>query len=126
MNRAIGWLCILALLAACGAGSSNPPTASDNPVTETGEIDPGLRPLIDLAIQDLAARLGVAANEIQVHSAVLVVWPDSSLGCPRPGMEYAQVPEDGSRIELVSGGRTYRYHTGGSRTTPFYCDQPLG
>jgi hypothetical protein len=40
-------------------------------------------------------------------------------------MQYAQVPVDGSVIELGHGGRVYRYHTGGSRTTPFLCDQPL-
>lgn len=78
-----------------------------------------------MAIADLAKRMGVATNAIAVHSAVLVVWPDSSLGCPRPDMVYKQVPEDGSLIELTFDGSIFSYHTGGNQTTPFYCDQPL-
>ena len=91
---------------------------------EQGDIDPGLQPFITMAVDDLAARLDIDPAEITPLSGVLVVWSDSALGCPQPGMQYAQVPVDGSVIELGAGGRVYRYHTGGS-TTPFLCDQPL-
>jgi hypothetical protein len=39
------------------------------------------------------------------------VWPDASLGCPLPGMTYAQVLTPGHRVILATGGRTYEYHT---------------
>jgi hypothetical protein len=88
----------------------------------TGDIDPGLRPYIDIAIADLAERLAVAADAITVESATLVVWPDSALGCPAPGQEYAKVATDGAQILLNAQQRQYRYHAGGSRT-PFLCEK---
>ena len=103
---------------------TGPPQGSTDTVYEQGDIDPGLQPFITMAVDDLAARLDIDPAEITPLSGVLVVWPDSALGCPQPGMQYAQVPVDGSVIELGAGGRVYRYHTGGS-TTPFLCDQPL-
>ncbi len=99
----------------------NQPPEGDpaGPVFE-GPIDQGLKPFIDLAVADLASRIGVPTAEIEVLSAVLVVWPDTSLGCPVAGMEYPQVPQDGSLIELSHNGSVYRYHSGGTRG-PFLC-----
>ena len=94
------------------------------PGAGSGEVDAGLAPFVDLAIADLAERLDVQPDAITATTAVLVTWPDSSLGCPEPGMQYAQALQDGSLIELaVEGedGAVYRYHSGGPRT-PFYCD----
>jgi hypothetical protein len=85
------------------------------------QIDPGLQGLIDQAKADLAERLSVPAAEIIVLEAVMVVWPDGSLGCPQPGMEYIQVTVDGVRIILQVEGQTYRYHMGGSRGL-FLCE----
>jgi hypothetical protein len=86
-------------------------------------IDPGLKPYIDIAVADLAKRLSIDAIGIGVSSATLVQWSDSSLGCPQPGMQYAQSLTDGARIVLNVGGKKYSYHAGGSRT-PFLCEQP--
>ena len=91
---------------------------------EAGDIDAGLAPFIDQAKDDLAALLGVDASEVTTHAAVLVIWPDASLGCPQPDMRYAQVLTDGSVIELEYDGLVYRYHTGGQRG-PFQCETPL-
>ncbi len=104
------------------------PKGSTDTVYERGDIDEGLRPFIDQATSDLATRLSIDPTAVTVLSAVLVTWPDSSLGCPQPGMQYAQVATDGSIIELGVGAEgnevVHRYHTGGSRG-PFLCDQPL-
>ncbi|HSB86082.1 MAG TPA: hypothetical protein VLD86_07240 [Ilumatobacteraceae bacterium] len=86
----------------------------------SGSIDPGLKPYIDIAVGDLAQRLSVGVDQIEVISATLKEWPDASLGCPQPGMQYAQVMTDGALIVLSSGGKSYNYHAGGSRT-PFLC-----
>ncbi|MCX7707861.1 MAG: hypothetical protein N2204_07620 [Anaerolineae bacterium] len=64
-----------------------------------------------LAIADLAGRLGIPESAITVRAVEAVEWPDASLGCPRPGMMYAQVITPGYRIVLEAGGRTYDYHT---------------
>ena len=88
------------------------------------QIDPGLKPYTDLAVADLAQRLAIDPSAITVESATLVEWPDSSLGCPQPGMQYAQVQTDGSQFVLSAGGRQYRYHAGGSRQ-PFLCEATL-
>lgn len=106
--------------------NSTVPASPGEPVDpwyEPGDIDPGLLPFVDRAITDLAERLGVQSSSITTRAAVLVVWPDTSLGCPQPDMRYAQVPTDGSVIELDVDGVVYRYHTGGQEG-PFLCDDP--
>jgi len=106
-----------------------PPTTAGDPVggdesLYPGQIDTALAPFVDLAIADLATRLEVATDEVTTISATLVTWSDASMGCPLPGMEYAQVLQDGSLIELGFDATVYRYHSGGDRT-PFLCDAPL-
>jgi hypothetical protein len=125
-------------LASCGAGetaeTTTPSTAVSTTVagvTPTSSPDdpavhPGLASRVALAVTDLAERLAVPESEIEVVSAQPVTWPDSSLGCPEPGMQYAQVMTDGARIELASGGTTYSYHMGGSTYVPFLCERPAG
>lgn len=100
------------------------PPSSVVALYEAGDIDKGLQPFIIQATNDLALRLDVDQGAISTHAAVIVVWPDSSLGCPQPGMSYAQVGTDGSVIELEYDGSIYRYHTGG-QSGPFICEQAL-
>jgi hypothetical protein len=78
---------------------------------------------VQLAKEDLAGRLGVEANQIELVSAEAVIWPDGSLGCPQPGVAYTQVQQDGLRIVLQVGDKTYSYHSGGVRP-PFLCEEP--
>jgi len=66
---------------------------------------------IEQARQDLAKRLGVSVDDIEVQAVEAVEWPDASLGCPQPGMMYAQVITPGYRILLRAGGETYEYHS---------------
>ena len=98
--------------------------ASVTSTTGGGDIDPGLSPVIPVAVADLAERLGLSESEIEVTAAYLVTWPDASLGCPEPGMQYAQVVTDGAVIELKADEMTYSYHMGGSRYRPFLCETP--
>ena len=74
----------------------------------------------DIAIADLADRLDVDPAEIEVVSVEEVTWPDGGLGCPEPGMSYAQALVNGSRIVLAVDGTEYEYHSG-PRRDPFYC-----
>ncbi len=107
-----------------GGTDGAPPAGSTSTVFPAGDIDDALQPYIDLALTDLSSRLGVSEAQITVSSAVLVVWPDGAMGCPEKGMVYTQALVDGSVIELVTGGRVYRYHSGDS-TRPFLCERSL-
>ncbi len=89
----------------------------------TGVVEPGLDPLIGQAKADLADRLGIPVDDIETVSAEAVVWPDGSLGCPQPGMEYTQVLVDGAKIVLYAQDKTWEYHSGGTRA-PFLCVTP--
>jgi len=84
----------------------------------------GLDRLIDHAVTDLAGRLSIDPGEIRVVETRSVVWPDASLGCPRPGMVYPQVQTDGVLIRLEANGVIYPYHGGGGRA-PFLCGNVL-
>lgn len=90
------------------------PTA---PVFGEGEvvIDERLADLIDQAILDVSNHLGADPSDVSIVSAESVVWPDGSIGCPQPGMLYAQVQVDGVRIVLAVDNELYAYHSGGQR-----------
>jgi hypothetical protein len=78
---------------------------------------------VELAVSDLAQRLGVDRSAIVVLSVEDVTWPDSSLGCPEPGRAYIQVLTPGKRIRLGVDGKVYEYHSGRTEA-PVYCDNP--
>ncbi len=86
--------------------------------------DPAIQPLVTQAKEDLASRLDVPIDQIELVEFKLMVWPDSSLGCPQPDMAYLQVQQDGSLIRLSVEGRLYDYHAGGNRA-PFLCEKLL-
>lgn len=97
--------------------------ASRQPQTAVGEEADASRPaVVRQAVADLAARLGVGVDEIAVRGFETVTWPDASLGCPEPGMAYAQMVSEGTRIELAAQERVYTYHAGGGRE-PFLCER---
>ena len=57
--------------------------------------------------------------------AAVPSWPDSSLGCPKPNMNYLQVITPGYRIVLEAQGRSYEYHTDtGKRVVR--CEKAVG
>ena len=95
------------------------------PAQPTGPTPPGddLQRLITEAREDLARRISVPVDRIEVLDAAAVIWPDASVGCPHPGMRYRQVPVDGACIRLRTEGRVYEYHSGGRRGL-FLCERP--
>ena len=92
------------------------------PEQTVGKIPRALQPFADAAASDLAERLGVDLAAITVATAENVVWPDAALGCPQPGMAYAQVQVEGSRAVLIHGNVTYFYHGGEGNPGPFLCE----
>jgi hypothetical protein len=102
------------------------PTAQENPSVNESLLPPpydaSVQALVDQAKADLAKRLSVSADQIEVQDVSTVTWPDGSLGCPKPGMAYTQVLVDGMRIHLQNGGQVYDYHSGSGRA-PFLCEK---
>lgn len=105
-------------------GPDDRPRGTTSPAVEPARIDDGVRSTADRAARDLARRMEAEPGSVEVVSAVAVEWPDAGLGCPVPGMSYAQVMVEGSLVELRHDGRIYRYHAG-QDAEPFPCDQPL-
>ena len=78
--------------------------------------------MANLAIDALAAELGIARERIAVQSVTAVDWGDSSLGCPRPDMAYLSVVTPGHRVTLLAEGKRYSVHEANNRA--FVCRQP--
>lgn len=81
----------------------------------------GSEAALEAALADLEARLHIARSEIQVQTVEKRMWSDASLGCPQPGMMYAQVITPGFLIRLSAGGKVYTYHT--SLTHAVLCEK---
>ncbi|MCB2179603.1 hypothetical protein KQH54_00615 [bacterium] len=82
-----------------------------------------LNTLIENAIQDLAQRLSIETSQITVLEAQEVVWPNSSLGCPLPGMFYTDVLTPGYLIRLGANNTEFEYHA--SMTSEImFCKNP--
>jgi hypothetical protein len=77
----------------------------------------------DLARAALAQDLGVAEADITVVEVQGTEWRDSSLGCPKPGMNYMQVITPGYSITLEAQGTRYEYHSDTNRRV-VRCDTP--
>lgn len=106
------------------AAASQPEPASDTHEDDAAEpADPGHKALVAQAREDLARRLSIEPDAVAFVRLKQVVWPDRSLGCPRPGVAYPQVPQDGVQILLRAAGATYAYHAGSGRA-PFLCSNP--
>ena len=97
------------------AGQSPLPTDTpempERPTPDSTSTDADAQRAIALAVTDLSQQLSLPEASILVDSVEAVQWPDASLGCPQPGMLYAQVETPGYLIVLAAGDQTYAYHT---------------
>jgi TolB protein len=117
LNPATGLLMALtaaALVAGCVAPILVTP-APPQPTPVVLSRDSESQVLADLARDDLAAQLGVDADQIEVLSVEAVEFPNASLGVPQPGVTYAQVTTPGVVIKLGLEGTEYEYHGSGAR-----------
>jgi hypothetical protein len=92
-------------------------------MTPSPSLPAGAGPATELARGDLARRLDVRLEAIRLVSVDSVEWRNASLGCPRPGMMYAQVITPGFRVTLEVEGKRYEYHTDRGRRVVL-CEQP--
>jgi uncharacterized secreted protein with C-terminal beta-propeller domain len=88
-----------------------------NGITETATVHVQLsseragRRMAELAIKDLARRLGVPESEIQVLDVTTRIWNDSCLGVEQPDQACAEVLTPGFGVWLGNANRRYEYHT---------------
>lgn len=90
---------------------------------EGDEVDEKLTELTGQARADLAAKLEIATDDVEVVSTRRVTWRDASCGCPKEGYMYAQMLTDGALILLRAGDEEYRYHSN-MAGPPFHCEKP--
>lgn len=51
--------------------------------------------LVQIAQNQAASLLGTTADRLTLTASFSTEWPDSSLGCPQPGMAYSQIVTPG-------------------------------
>ena len=91
--------------------------------TEVGQLDARMESFVERASKDLAVKLAVDTDQIELVEASYVTWRDSSLGCSKPGMQYVQALVEGTRIKLRSAGKIDHYR-GGKNKSPTLCKKP--
>ncbi len=129
--RRLALVLLAVLLAACGQATapiddeaafgrspaplpSPPGLESPAPGESPGEVDG--EQIVDPAVigpitSFLEQQTGIAQAQLRLIEGEAVVWPDSSLGCPEPGLAYTQVVVPGYRLTFTDGSRTYEVHT---------------
>ena len=83
---------------------------------------PGTEVLVAKAKEMLTQMPGIegAGDDISLVTVETMQWRDSSLGCPREGMEYRQAITPGYLILLQAGDKQYEFHTD-TRTAVVLC-----
>jgi hypothetical protein len=75
---------------------------------------------VNFTVEDAATRKSVSEEEVQVILVEDRVWPDASLGCPEPGVEYDDTAVEGFFIILRAGDFFLQYN-GSGNGQPFLC-----
>jgi hypothetical protein len=73
-------------------------------------MNPTLESITESVLDDAAMRTGIAKGNLKVEGAIAVTWPDGSLGCPQPGMNYTMALVPGYRIKVRAGEQVLDYH----------------
>ena len=114
---------IMATAMACAPEPTPSPVTQPTPTASRAPTVPAATPTLpkppggaytaalEAAQKALATRLAIPLAEIRLVSSEPVDWPDTSLGCPKEGMAYAQVITPGFRLVLGAGQATYEYHS---------------
>jgi hypothetical protein len=114
-TRRAGWLLlqgcsVLALACVQQVGSAAPETKHTVDAPHESEK----RNLAIARARETLRTAGVDSTSLTVTRAEPVTWPDSSLGCPQPGIQYLQVLTPGYLIELHGAQGDYVMHVAGN------------
>ena len=100
----LGFVLGILLLTACAV-----PAQVDGPAPPVGGDAP-IQSIVSAVLADAMERTGLDLEALELLSTEAVMWPDGSLGCPRPGVEHTQAPVPGYRIRIRAGEQTLGYH----------------
>lgn len=75
-----------------------------------------------VAVETLGKKLSVDPDKVDVVHVSIMDWSDSSIGCPRPGVEYLQIVTRGAVVMLQAEKKPYRVHVAKDRA--IVCDAP--
>ena len=92
-----------------GWPSGRPPLQTTSPLPSGSPAE--VSPQRWQAIEDYLAEHQVTGTP-ELESAKAVTWPDSSLGCPSPGVSYTQALVDGLRVIVTVDGERYDFRFG--------------
>lgn len=93
------------------AAAPDAPVRSPTPTYLVGDVPR----VVEVVRQDLAERLAVTPDSIDIVEVEEVVWPDSCLGLPAPEL-CAPGDTPGYQVTLRAFGQDYRYHTDKNET----------
>jgi len=118
-TRFVGWLLLqgcpfLTLACVQHVGSAAPRTEHTVDASQDPDVEKRSH-AIDRARETLQTA-GVDSSLLTVTRAEPVTWPDSSLGCPQPAIQYLQVLMPGYRIEFHGTQGNYVVHVAGNRS----------
>jgi|GEM_PF-4267551 len=113
-------LTCLLLLAACGDPSASGTRAADSAEQTTVQAADDTAGLSDAEVEVLAGARAVLAAHLKVQDvseSVLVQitekqWSNGSLGCAKPGLNYAMVIINGHKVVLSLNGVQHHVHMG--------------
>ncbi len=106
------------IIVACSAGTQNPAEGSGS-----GESAAVAVPMHEKLVRNaVAQQLEVSVDEIEIVNSVRTEFSDSSLGCPQPGMMYAQVITEGYRTTARYNDQKFDVRSAGTYVK--ICGQP--
>ena len=105
------------LLGACTPQPTQNFPSADAITVPSATAEIGTDQIQSAAIADLSNRLSLEPKLIRVISVESRLWPDASLGCPQPGMQYAQATVPGYLLQLEANGQEFEYHSDIDETT---------
>lgn len=131
LKRALlGLMSVVWLLGVVGCGGAEPaePVASPTPEApaplppERSLEEQAPAPVIQAALQAMAEVSGASTAELSILATKEVEWPDTSLGCPKPGEVYLQVITPGYVVRVqASDGTEYEVHTDATGDNTVIC-----
>ncbi len=119
---------LLTILVACGGAEPSEPIASPTrerpgplPPERSLEEQPPA-PVVQAALQAVAEVSGASTADMAILATKEVEWPDTSLGCPKPGEMYLQVITPGYVVRVQApDGTEYEVHTDATGDNAIVC-----
>ncbi len=80
---------------------------------------------VNIALDRLSAEVGrtLTLNDVENWRWAQDLYPDLSMGCPKPDTAYAQVVTQGYKFLITYGGVVYDYRVSADGNTAFLCSQ---